>query len=110
MTPETRSGAQQLQACVLNFNFIVLLQFWNAVLGKIDRVQKRLQDPTMNFKETATDIESLEQEFVTLRDGLSQAAVENSKTKCSTWGIEVDRRIRRRKRMPRELARDAGLL
>ncbi|CAM1308417.1 Uncharacterised protein r2_g1833 [Pycnogonum litorale] len=109
MTPETRSGAQQLQACVLNFNFIVLLQFWNAVLGKIDRVQKRLQDPTMNFKEAATDIESLEQEFVTLRDGLSQAAVKKAKAKCSIWGIEVDRRIRLRKRMPGELARDAGL-
>ncbi|KAG1652640.1 Zinc finger MYM-type protein 1 [Nymphon striatum] len=113
MTPETRSGAQQLQACVLNFNFIVLLQFWNAILGKIDRVQKRLQDPTMNFKEAATDIESLEQESVTLRDGLSQAAVKKAKTKCSIWGIEVDtgvdRRIRQLKRMPGELARDAGI-
>lgn len=109
MTPETRSGAHQLQACVLNFNFIVLLQFWNAVLGKIDRVQKRLQDPTMNFKEAATDIESLVQEFVMLRNDLSQTAVENAKTICSTWGIEVDRRIRRRKRMPGELGRDAGL-
>lgn len=43
MTPETRSGAQQLHARVLNFNFIVLLQFWNAVLGKIDRVRRILQ-------------------------------------------------------------------
>lgn len=63
----------------------------------------------MNFKEAATDIEYLEQEFVKFRDGLSQAAVENAKTKCSAWGIEVDRRIRRRKRMLGELARDAGL-
>ena len=81
MTPETKSGAEQLQACILKFNFMVLLQFWNTVLGKIDRVQKRLQDPTMNFKEAETDIESLEQEFVKLRDDLSQAAVENAKTK-----------------------------
>ena len=109
MTPETRSGAEQLQACILKFNFIVLLQFWNTVLGKIDRVQKRLQDPTMNFKEAATDIESLEQEFVKLRDDLSQAAVENAKTKCTAWGVQVDRRIRQRKRMPGELKRDAGL-
>ena len=49
-------------------------------------VQKRLQDPTMNVKEAATDIESLEQEFVKLRDDLSQAAVENAKTKCTVWG------------------------
>ena len=72
MTPESRSGAQQLHARVLNFNFIVLLLFSNAVFGKIDRVQQRLQDPTMNFKEVAIDIESLEQEFSTLGDGLSQ--------------------------------------
>ena len=109
MTPETRSGAEQLQACILKYNFIVLLQFWNTVLGKIDRVQKRLQDPTMNFKEAATDIESLEQEFIKLRDDLSQAAVENAKTKCTAWGVQVDRRIRKRKRMPGELKRDAGL-
>ena len=54
----------------------------------------------MNFKEAATDIESLEQEFVKLRDDLSQAAVENAKTKCTAWGVQVDRRIRHRKRMP----------
>ncbi|KAH9507966.1 hypothetical protein Btru_052471 [Bulinus truncatus] len=53
----------------------------------------------MNFKEAATDIESLEQEFVTHRDSLSQAAVESAKTKCSTWGIEVERRIRRWNKM-----------
>ena len=109
MPSETRSGADHLQACVLNFNFVVLLQLSNVVLGKIDCVQKSLQDHTMNFKEAATDIESLQQEFVKLRDGLSQAAVENAKTKCTSWGIEVDKRNRRRKRMPGELARDAGL-
>ena len=87
MTPETRSEAEQLQACILKLNFLVLLQFWNTVLEKIDRVQKRLQDPTMNFKEAATDIESLEQEFVKLRDDLSQAAVENAKTKCTAWAF-----------------------
>ena len=34
MTPETRSGAEQLQACILKFNFIVLLQFWNTFSWK----------------------------------------------------------------------------
>ena len=37
-----------------------------------------------------------------------QAAVENAK-KCLAWGVQVDRRIRQRKRMPGELKRDAGL-
>ena len=63
----------------------------------------------MNFKEAATDIESLQQEFVKLRDDLSQAAVENAKNKMHSLGVQVDRRIRQRKRMPGELERDAGL-
>ncbi len=109
MTPDTRSDAETLLAGILNFNFLVLLHFWNIILGKIDRVQKRLQDPTMNFKEAASDLESLEQELVNIRDNLSQVAVDNGKTRCTTWGIEVDRRIRRHRRMPGELARDAGL-
>ena len=33
----------------------------------------------MNFKKAATDIESLEQEFVKLRDDLSQVSVGNAK-------------------------------
>jgi hypothetical protein len=41
----------------LNFNFLVLLHLWNIILRKIDHVQKRLQDPTMNFKEAASDLE-----------------------------------------------------
>ena len=63
----------------------------------------------MNFKEAATDIESLEQKFVKLCDDLSQAAVENAKTKCRAWRVQVDRRIRQRERIPGELKRDAGL-
>lgn len=47
---------------VSNFKFMVLLHFWNAILRRIDLVQMCIQDPTTNFKETATDIESLEQE------------------------------------------------
>lgn len=60
----------------------------------------------MNFKEAATDLESLEQEFVKLCDGLSKAAVENAK--CTAWEIEANRRIRRRRMMLGELA-DAEL-
>lgn len=63
----------------------------------------------MNFKEAATDLESLEQDFVQLRDNLCQDAVENAKTKCTAWEIDIDRRIRRHRRMPGELARDWGL-
>lgn len=39
---DTRSDAVQLLHRILTFEFLVLLRFWNTVLAKIDRVQKRL--------------------------------------------------------------------
>ena len=54
------------------------------MLGKIDRVQKQLQDPTMNLKEAASDLESLDQKLVNIRENLSQVAVDNGKTRCTT--------------------------
>lgn len=63
----------------------------------------------MNFKEAASDLESLEKELLNILDNLSQVAVDKGKTRCTTWGIEVYRRIRRHRRIPGELARDARL-
>lgn len=79
MTPETRSVAQQIQASV-SFNFIVLLQCLNATYGKMYETENLLQDPTINFKETATYIVFLEQKYITLNDSLNQADIENDKT------------------------------
>ena len=75
MSAETRSDAAQLLSSVLNFDFIVLLEFWNTILGKIDRIQRRLQDSTMNFREAATDLECLKQELIEIRSDLSENAV-----------------------------------
>ena len=57
---------------ISNFNFLVLLHFWNTILRIIDHVQKRWQDPTMNFKEASTDRESLELELVNIHDYFRQ--------------------------------------
>ncbi|XP_059141319.1 uncharacterized protein LOC131929216 [Physella acuta] len=108
-TSETRSEANTLLANVLSFNFFVLLFFWNKVLGKIDRVQKRLQDPTMNFSEAAADLVALETELNRGREELCQKALESAKTKCEHWGVEISRRIRRRKLMPGEVGQDVSL-
>ena len=66
-------------AGILNFKFLVLLNFWNIILGKIDRVKKRLQNPTVNCKEAASDLELLEQEIVNICDNLGQVAVDSGK-------------------------------
>jgi len=108
-TMDTRNEAGTLLQSILKFNFIVLLHFWNNILGKVDRVQKRLQDPTMNFKDAASDMEMLENYLKEFRDHLCQNAIEYSKGRCMEWGIEVERRVRRRRIMPGERARDSGL-
>lgn len=108
-TIDTRTDAENLLQSILSFNFIVLLYFWHYFLGKIERVQKRLQDPTMNFKDAALDIESLEKKLKKNREVLCREAIETAKIRCAEWGIEVERRIRRRRRMPGELAQDSGL-
>lgn len=107
-TADTRADANDLLQNLLNFNFIALLYFWNTILGRIDRVQKRLQDPTMHFKDAASDLEGLENKLQEIREDVCARAVEDAKGKCATWGIDV-KRIRRRRMMPGELARDAGL-
>ena len=84
---ETRSDAEQLLSGVLNFNFVVLLKFWNTILGKIDRIQRRLQDPTMNFREAAADLECLKQELVETRSDLIENAAAIGKARCAAWGI-----------------------
>ena len=57
---DTRTDAEKLLATILEFNFLVLLYFWNDILVRINRVQKRLQDPTMNFRDAASDLEAVE--------------------------------------------------
>lgn len=79
---ETRSEAQSLIQNILKFNFLVLLHFWNVILGKIDCVQKRLQDPQMNFHEAAKDLNALASNLLEIRDQVCQSALQNGKEKC----------------------------
>ena len=55
-TSETRGDAQILLQKIVKFNFITRLAFWYDLLSKINRVQNRLQDPTMNFDEASKDL------------------------------------------------------
>ena len=108
MTPEVKH-AQILLAAILKFEFFVLLHFWNTILGNLDGVQKRLQDPSMNFKDAAADLKGLQHNLATDGDQLCLDAIENAKRRCTDWEIDVERRIRRRRRMPDELSLDAGV-
>lgn len=52
------SDAMQRDNPMLIYNFLTLLGLWNKVLIHIDGIQKRLQDPGMNFHYAASRFES----------------------------------------------------
>ncbi|XP_065664605.1 52 kDa repressor of the inhibitor of the protein kinase-like [Hydra vulgaris] len=93
-TMDTRNEAGTLFQNILKFNFIVLLHFWNNILGKVDPGHKRLQDPTINFKDAAFNMEMLKNYLKEFRDHLCQNAIKYSKRRCIEWGIEVERKFR----------------
>ena len=104
-----RTDAERLLANIMGLNFSVLLYLWNDILGRIDRVQKRFQNPTMNFRDATSNLEALEIQINSTRDDLCECAVNSAKIRCEEWGIEIQRRTKRRRRMLGQLARDAGL-
>ncbi|XP_055899203.1 uncharacterized protein LOC129928572 [Biomphalaria glabrata] len=108
-TSETQNDAYSLLQNLMSFNFITLLDFWHAVLSKIDRIQKRLQDPSMNFHDAALDLEGLQQRLSSIREDVCITAVNADKVLCEKLGIRIEGRIKRRKQMPGENAGDAGL-
>ena len=104
-----RSQAENLLACILNVNFLTFLPFWFEILEQVNRIQKRLQDPKMNFHESSKDIKALQIEMSDKRETLPQDAIEVGKGRCTDWGIETEQRRRRRKKISGEEAGDAGL-
>ena len=108
-TSETKSDAKQLYNRILTYAFLTLLGFRNKILIRIDRVQKRLQDPKMNFHEAALDLKALQNYFHDEREVLVSDSLKEGIRICNEWDIEFERRHRRKKRMDGETSRDAGL-
>jgi hypothetical protein len=87
-TNDTQNDAYSLLQNVMNFNFITLLNFWHTVLSKIDRVQRRLQDPSMNFHDAALDLEGLQQQLSSIREDVCITAVTAAKIYVRNWELE----------------------
>ena len=67
-------------------------------------------DAIENIKISCTDLKGLQHNLATDGDQLCLDAIENIKISCTDcMEIDVERRIRRRRRMPDELSLDAGL-
>lgn len=105
----TTSEAIILLKHILTYSFITLVHFWYEILRRFERVQLRLRDPRMNFREASRDLESLATELAEIRDKLCEEAIEKAKSLCQKWDMDTTIRVRRRRKMPGELATDVGL-
>lgn len=60
---ETRSDAGLLFNRIHDFKLLSLLKYWSTVLSRFDRVQKRLENPSLTFCKAADDIRVLHQQI-----------------------------------------------
>ena len=96
-TVETRSEAHELLARLLTYQFLTLQNFWSNVLGRIDRIQKRLQDPSMNFHDAAKDLESLGNALASERNDIVEAAILDRERLCDILNVAFEKRRSRRR-------------
>ena len=85
-----RNQAEHFLACILIVNFLTFLPFWFEILERVYRVQKRLQDPKMNFHESSKDIKALQIEVSDKRETLPQDVIKVGKRRCTDWGLETE--------------------
>lgn len=95
LNSDTRQDAFALAKRLSSYDFIILLEFWYLILGKLDTVQKRLQNPKMNFKDAALDIDGLHKHFVDSRDTIVEQCLTNGIELCNSLSVPVSRRSRK---------------
>ena len=100
---DTRADAGVLLRNILTYIFLVLLPFWRSVLQTINQIQKRLQDPKMNFRDAADDILGLKEIMRTRGEQFCVDAMQDGMKKCEEWNVEINLQMRKRKKMPGEL-------
>ena len=99
---ETRSKSYSIINLISRFEFISLLYFWEIILAKINRVQKRLQDKSMIFCEESKDINNLKIFFCEERENIIKDNITKSTKSCIELQISTERRIIVRKHMDGE--------
>ena len=107
---KTQATAGSLATRILQPDFLCLVTFWTTFLCPIDRVQKRLQDKSMNFHEASLDIKSLEEHLLENGDTIISDAIKNGAELCNEWNIETTKRIRFKKRKDEERIQYPSLL
>lgn len=108
-TVETREDAAILINGLETFDFICLLYFWAEILPAINHSQKVLQIEGVSFHSALLLLQTLEDQLGNWRTNLCDIVIEKSVKKCEEWGVETDKRPRKKRKMPGEHADDVVL-
>ncbi|GBP11581.1 Zinc finger MYM-type protein 1 [Eumeta japonica] len=108
---DTRKAASTLLPALCDFSFLCYLSFWCEVLEEVNQTQKYTQTLGLSLEKCVTKIKALKIFLLSQRMNIVERAMSHASEKCEDLDISIERRGRRRfrKRMPGEVARDAGL-
>ncbi|XP_033227263.1 52 kDa repressor of the inhibitor of the protein kinase-like [Belonocnema kinseyi] len=108
---DTREAASTLLPALCDFIFFCYLSFWCEVLEEVNQTQKYIRTPGLSLEKCVIKIKALKTFLQSERIQIVERAIAYATKKCEDLNISIERKGRRRfrKRMPGEVAQDAGL-
>jgi len=106
---ETRGAAHNLLPAICDFSFICFLFFWADILQEVNLAQKYMQTPGITLDMVATKLSAVKTFLEEQRSSIVVSAIQQALAKCEEHDIPFEKRIRRKRKMPGEEARDSGL-
>ncbi|CAH2310718.1 zinc finger MYM-type 1-like [Pelobates cultripes] len=108
---DTRGSAQMLLSAICDFSFLCYLSFWCDVLEEVNITQKYLQTVGLTLEKCIVKLQGLKAFLAHQRSEIVEKAICYATTMCKEMDISMERRgrVKLRKTMPGEKAKDAGL-
>jgi hypothetical protein len=103
---DTREDANIILTSLSNFTFLCFLELWGRILPELDHAQKYLQIRGLSLERAVVKVQALQMFLDGERDQLVAESIADATTRCQQLEIEIERRVRRRRRMDGEEARD----
>ena len=89
---QTREDAQIILLSVQKFSFMSHFFYWEEIMGQINLIQKKLQEPGIGLDVYVTHMDVTKIFFNRNKDGVVSESVYQSKTKCEEMEIPVEKR------------------
>jgi hypothetical protein len=103
---DTREDANIILTSLSNFTFLCFLELWGRILPELDHAQKYLQIRGLSLERAVVKVQALQMFLDGERDQLVAESIADATTRYQQLEIEIERRVRRRRRMDGEEARD----